>query len=363
MYLSHFSAQRRLILIVRDSGGKTASCSFVLYVDLTPKDEASTTHKFTFILSESPQFTNNSTLLASFGRKLAGAMSKSDKMPGDLVMIQTGINKGGLRFVEWFDLSMTGSAWCKADEIRNAATLMVGNEAMEGRNKPKKEFASKFRPEFKLKAIVIQFYGPCKNFITTTTPTTTTTTTTTTPTTIAHTKATEDTTVSASSHNTTQSTDSSDNSTDEGSNEKNATAPYPVTVLEKQLPEIVTETGMPLRYIIPSKIFSDINTLGSKLQIALMEPEAWVAVDSDSHTLYLMPTRADVLQLHEHNSSYKMWHGSLSVTNMDGVKVAMIDLKVLIKREIDDAKKPNHKFVVVLKDYNLKVSQIYHRCG
>lgn len=359
-------AKRALILIVRDSGGKSASCSFFLYVDLTARDKDATSHKFTFVLSESPEFSSDNALYASFGRKLADAMAKTEKIPGDLVMSQTGTNKGGLRFVKWFDSSLTGSAWCKADEIRDTAMLMVGDEAMEGRNKPKQEFANKFRPEFKLKTIVIQFYGPCKNFITTTTTTTSTTTTTTTTSTAIMTD--EISTLPPStvpSFNTTKSLDSVKSVTEKNASKDNSTifevsserltTPYsPVLILEKQLPEIVAKTGIPSRFVIPSETFSDVSGLGTKPQFVLMGSETWIGLDSDSLTLYLMATGDEVLELTEYNSSYKRWDGSLSVTNTDGEKVATLKLRVLIERETGHVKKPNHKFVVTLKEYNLK---------
>lgn len=272
-------------------------------------------------------------------------------MPGDMVMTKTGFNKAGLRFVEWYDSSLNDDQVCKAPQIRDAAALMIGEEATVGRNKPKKDFAKSFRPEYRLKSITIRFYGLCETFITTTTTTITTRSTETeTKTTLP---PTTDPTILTELSSPASSSQSSTTAIDDRVTDLSTAA---VAIVTRLLPAISAITGAPTEYQIPPKSFAEIDGFVPESKLSLIDPVPWVALDSVTRTLYFMPTRSEVLGLREFNFTHKVWEVKLSVGDKDDVRIALLTCRVLVEREVGGIQKPNHEFSVTLKNYNLKVT-------
>lgn len=350
-----FRDSKEYILIAKDNGGKLSTIEFLIIV--VEKEKAKPhSHKFTLHYTDSSasqEEYDSDAFFSSFGRKLSVALAKTQSQSGTLTMLKTGINRnGGQHFVTWFDAALNNEFSCEKQDIIIEAKLMTGPDFTEGKIKPLKEFSNKFRPEYKIKSLKVEFMGPCAiRDRVTTEPTVNSTDEHPSPPLIPSpppraTNKPKTTTEPTSMTETTSVTTSS----------KNGLKPKIV----KQIPQISLQLGKVLEFSIPNGVFEDERDPESDLKLQLVEwgdgIPPWIGFDSTKRELFANPLRADFDKLDSYNSTHKIWKGGLEASNNNDLTSsrALVELFIPIGM-VDKAGKSNHIFRIEISNYNLKV--------
>ena len=89
----------------------------------------------------------------------------------------------------------------------------------------------------------------------------------------------------------------------------------------------------------------------------------WVSVNPDNRALAMMVTANDVIDLDSINDTAKSWTGGLVAFGRDGIrsyrKKVVIEVDTSSWTDTRPEDKANHKFVLTLGNYGLKVSCFY----
>ncbi|XP_039260461.2 uncharacterized protein LOC120336768 [Styela clava] len=350
-------ADREYMLAAKDSQGKSGSINFSIFVNHNVQKKPES-HKYTFVFSDSPEFGENEmhSLYSSFGKKLSVALAKSENMPGVLSIIKSGKTKNGERFITWFDREFNDKLSCHSAGIgiKREANLMIGKDASTGKNKPAKEFAMKFKPEYRLKSIKIELLGPCEGHTTTTI----TTTTTMIPTTTTSIASTDDAIVEPTvtipatlSFPTTTVTTTKSTTTQTSTMKPDMTTSKMGPRIEKSLPKLQTEVGKIVKFIIPPESFATVNSDELELRLDGGTP-VWLGLEARTRTLYIMPTADDFASMDLHNSTHHMWKGGIIARNKEGVDSEALPLEIYVQEGTSDKDmKANHKFQLNIKNY------------